>query len=299
VVAPYSVTYDGNAHTATGTATGVKSESLSGLSLTGTTHTNAGTYATDPWTFTDSTGNYNNASGTVSDSIAKANATINVTPYSVTYDGYAHTATGTAKGVKSESLSGLDLSGTTHTNPGSYLSDPWTFTDSTGNYNNASGSVKDYILFASASSGLCDGDLSHTILQPINADGTSVFKTGSTVPTKFRVCDAFGNSVGPTTAFSNVVKSYNIMGTYGGTITNVDETVSSTTPDTTFRWDPTAQQWIFNTATGASTSLNSKNYTYWFQIVLIDGTIIGSSGTGGVIPSAPFAGKQGYQYGLK
>jgi hypothetical protein len=155
------------------------------------------------------------------------------------------------------------------------------------------------VLFASASSGLCDGDLSHTILQPINADGTSVFKTGSTVPTKFRVCDAFGNSVGPTTAFSNVVKSYLIMGTYGGTITNVDETVSSTTPDTAFRWDPTAQQWIFNTATGAGTTLNTKNVTYWFQITLIDGTIIGSSGTGGLIPSAPFAGNPGYQYGLK
>src|ERR1700687_5394507 len=83
--------------------------------------------------------------------------------------------------------------------------------------------------------------------------------------------------------FSNVVKGYYIVGTYGGTITSVDETVSSTTPDTTFRWDPTAQQWIFNTATGASTSLNSKNVTYLFQIVLIDGTIIGSSGTGGVI----------------
>jgi hypothetical protein len=37
---------------------------------------------------------------------------------------------------------------------------------------------------------------------------------------------------------------------------------------------PTGQQWIFNTATGAGTSLNSKSVTYWFQIVLIDGTII-------------------------
>ncbi|PYS18933.1 MAG: hypothetical protein DMG17_04440 [Acidobacteria bacterium] len=45
-------------------------------------------------------------------SIAKANATINVTPYSVTYDGNAHTATGTAKGVNNEDLSGLDVSGT-------------------------------------------------------------------------------------------------------------------------------------------------------------------------------------------
>ncbi len=71
--------------------------------------------------------------------IAKADAVIVVTPYSVTYDGDAHTATGTAKGVKGESLSGLNLSGTTHTSAGDYPSDAWTFTDVTGNYNNASG----------------------------------------------------------------------------------------------------------------------------------------------------------------
>ena len=69
------------------------------------------------------TGNYNNASGTVDDNIAKANATIVVTPYSVTYDGNPHTATGTATGVNGESLSGLDLSGTTHTNAGTYATD--------------------------------------------------------------------------------------------------------------------------------------------------------------------------------
>ena len=74
-------------------------ENLSGLLLTGTTHTAAGTYTADPWTFTDSTGNYNNTSGTVNDVIAKANPTIVVTPYSVTYDGAPHTATGTANGV--------------------------------------------------------------------------------------------------------------------------------------------------------------------------------------------------------
>ena len=55
-------------HTATGTATGVESPSpvdLAGLlNLGGTTHTNAGDYPTDPWTFAGN-GNYNPASGTV------------------------------------------------------------------------------------------------------------------------------------------------------------------------------------------------------------------------------------------
>ena len=94
---PYSVTYTGTPYAAAGTAKGVLGESLSGLVLTGTTHTNAGDYPSDPWTFTDVTGNYNNASGTVHDSIAKANPTVAVTPYSVTYSGTPHTAAGTAK----------------------------------------------------------------------------------------------------------------------------------------------------------------------------------------------------------
>src|SRR5215467_9041021 len=149
-VTPYNVTYDDDPHTATGTALGVKGESLAGLDLSGTTHTHAGDYATDPWTFTDVTGNYNNASGTVHDAIAKANANITVTPYNVTYDDDPHTATGTALGVKGESLAGLDLSGTTHTHAGDYATDPWTFTDVTGNYNNASGSVHDAIAKANA-----------------------------------------------------------------------------------------------------------------------------------------------------
>jgi probable HAF family extracellular repeat protein len=144
-VTPYSVTYNGTAHTATGSAKGVLGETLAGLNLSGTTHTAAGTYATDPWTFTDSTGNYNNTSGAVGDSIAQAKATITVTPYSVTYNGTAHTATGSAKGVLGETLAGLNLSGTTHTAAGTYATDPWTFTDRTGNYKNSFGWVADQV----------------------------------------------------------------------------------------------------------------------------------------------------------
>ena len=55
---------------------------LSGLDLSGTTHTNAGVHDADAWTFSDVTGNYNDTGGTVTDSIAKADATISVAPYS-------------------------------------------------------------------------------------------------------------------------------------------------------------------------------------------------------------------------
>jgi hypothetical protein len=40
--------------------------------MSGTTHINAGLYASDPWSFTDSTGNYNDDSGTISDNIDTA-----------------------------------------------------------------------------------------------------------------------------------------------------------------------------------------------------------------------------------
>src|SRR5438046_4594726 len=105
---------------------------------------NAGNY-TDTWTFTDSTGNYNNASNTVNDIIDKATAAIVVTPYHVTYDGNAHTATGTATGVASVDLSAsLTLTGTTHTSAGDYPSDGWSFAGGT-NYKDASGTVHDII----------------------------------------------------------------------------------------------------------------------------------------------------------
>jgi autotransporter-associated beta strand protein len=78
--------------------------------------------------------------------ITAATATIIVTPYTVTYDTNAHTATGTATGVAGAKLSNdLNLSGTTHTNAGTYNGDTWSFTDPTGNYKSASGIVRDVI----------------------------------------------------------------------------------------------------------------------------------------------------------
>jgi hypothetical protein len=77
--------------------------------------------------------------------ITKATAVISVTGYTVVFDGSPHTATGTATGVEGEVLAGLNLSGTTHTNVGSYNHDSWTFTDPTGNYFNSAGNVVDVI----------------------------------------------------------------------------------------------------------------------------------------------------------
>ncbi|HYZ92007.1 MAG TPA: MBG domain-containing protein, partial [Actinomycetota bacterium] len=144
-VTPYDVTYDGAEHKATGSAKGVNGEDLSGLDLGNTKHTNAGTYI-DGWLFSND--NYASDSGSVTDKIAKAKATITVTPYDVTYDGAEHKATGSAKGVNGEDLSGLDLSGTKHTTAGTYSSDNWSFSNQ--NYLNDSGTVTDKIAKAKA-----------------------------------------------------------------------------------------------------------------------------------------------------
>ena len=477
VVTPYSVTYDGNAHSATvAPITGVNGETgatVGTVDVSNTSHTNAGTYTTDSWSFTG-TANYNNiAATTITDTINKANVTVmfsNVGPFtyngnpqaptyaingvgievltayaSVSYSGtqfdstpysnasppfhggaysqvvsfagngnynplnpsatqgftinkasqtitfgalanhtfgdldfplnatsssglvVSFTATGscTVSGVTvhitgagsctvtasqlgsndynaaspvqqtftiakatpdvnwsnpanityGTTLSSTQLSatftwvvnGSTITVPGTATYTPgagtvlnpgqaqtltvnFTPTD-TVDYNPTSGTVKINVVFATG--GMCNNGLaSHIILQPINADGTSVFKAGSTVPTKFVVCDAFGNSVGPNAAFPNssVVKSYIVAAATSGTVSSVDETQYSTTPDTYFRWDPTAQQWIFNQATGKSTNLTSTGVTYLFQITLIDGTVISGTNSFGV---------PGYQFGLK
>lgn len=77
-ITPYGVVYDGLAHTATGTAHGVESTpaDLSGLlNLSATTHTNAGSYPSDAWSFAGNV-NYKPAQGTLTNTIAKAGQVI-------------------------------------------------------------------------------------------------------------------------------------------------------------------------------------------------------------------------------
>jgi hypothetical protein len=113
----------------------------------------------------------------------------------------------------------------------------------------------------------CLGSPGHSILQPINADGSSVFKQGSTVPAKFRVCDANGNSIGT----AGVVSSFRLVKTIAGlVVTTVNEPVDSTTPDTAFRWSASDQQWIYN----VNTKSQQANKTYYYDVILNDGTTI-------------------------
>ena len=84
-------------------------------------------------------GNYAITYNTAAFAIGKADATIDVSSYTGVYDGNAHGATGTAKGVTGESLSGLDLGASFTAVPGGTTT--WTYTDATGNYNNATGTA--------------------------------------------------------------------------------------------------------------------------------------------------------------
>jgi hypothetical protein len=76
------------------------------MNLSGTTHTQPGTYTNDTWTFTDTTGNYLNASGTITDVINKLSQTITFTPpFPIT--GYTNNATFL---LKATATSGLTVS---------------------------------------------------------------------------------------------------------------------------------------------------------------------------------------------
>jgi N-acetylneuraminic acid mutarotase/hydrogenase maturation factor len=138
VVGGVTVTYNGLGHGATGTATGVQSEDLSGLLELGAIYTNA-PGGTAEWTFAGNS-NHNATNGQVEIVINMADATIVVDGATVTYDGLEHGATGTATGVMSEDLSGLlDLGAKYISVPGGTAN--WTFAGN-ANYSATNGQVE-------------------------------------------------------------------------------------------------------------------------------------------------------------
>lgn len=114
--------------------------------------------------------------------------------------------------------------------------------------------------------GICDKDLGHSILQPINVDGSSVFNQGKTIPVKFRVCDANGVSIGT----PGVVASLSLTQILSRTVTGVEQKSSSTSSGTSFNWVSSAQEWTFN----LSTSNQQAGNSYVYMILLNDGSTI-------------------------
>lgn len=81
------------------------------------------------------------------------------------------------------------------------------------------------------------------VLQPINADGSSVFKVGSTIPVKFTATDTNG---APVTNLSATLTQTLLTSTIEGTYMEADTNVAATSG---FRYDPTSGQYIFNWST--------------------------------------------------
>lgn len=152
----------------------------------------------------------------------------------------------------------------------------WFRVDATDAVGNTSSLSHSYVVRYGA---VCADGPGRQVLQPVDKDGMSVFKRGSTVPVKFRVCDARGVSMGGGSVFGTGPQPAALVGgpfnypVLSKKITGsgqVDEVIVSTTPDTEFRWDVTGRQWIFN--------LNTKNLTagqtYHYVIYLSDGTSV-------------------------
>jgi hypothetical protein len=87
------------------------------------------------------------------------------------------------------------------------------------------------------------------VLQPINADGSSVFKAGSTITVKFQLLGASAGIVNAVAKFSYVKPNAEVVAPVGQ-----------------FRYDPTMQQYVFNWNTKG---LSAGNYQ--LQIDLGDG----------------------------
>ena len=140
------------------------------------------------------------ATATTTADITKANATITVTAYHVTFDGSPHTATGSASGVDSEDLSTLlHLTGTTQTNAGDYLAAPWTF-DGDVNYTASSGTVHNRIDQAAATVTAGSG----TKVYGITPDPA----LSATTASGFLGGDAAGIALNSTRAAGELVASY-------------------------------------------------------------------------------------------
>ena len=138
----YSGTYDGGMHSPSGcVVTPIAPNTFTGsVSCTNNPssvgNAGSGQVAPVPAVGGDSVNNYAITLASGAWSIGQATANITVTPYTVTYDGNPHTATGTATGLGAPPVNlSADLTlSTTHTSPGTYSIDSWSFTDPAGNY---------------------------------------------------------------------------------------------------------------------------------------------------------------------
>lgn len=254
-------TYDGLGHVATGVVNGVNGDVLPAPSISYspsvTSPTNAGTYvATGSFA---GNANYNAATGTANVVINKANLTVTADNKSKQLNAANPPLTGVITGAVTSDGIGANYSttATPTSDVGNYPITP-SLVDPNSRLSNYNVAVNNGTLFIGYKS-------NSGVLQPLNQDGTSVNKQGSTIPVKFQVFDSKGVAV----TTPGVVASFRLVQVITGTVSEtVNETPLSTTPDTAFRLS--GDQWIFN--------LNTKNltagHTYCYRITLKDGSFI-------------------------
>ena len=194
-------------------------------------------------------------------------------------------ATATASANASDAMSGVasQSCGPVVTSTVGTFTVTCTATDVAGNTSTATATYN--VVFAS---GICLGEPSRAILQPVNADGSSVFRRSSTVAVKFRVCDASGLAIDAADVVTPPSASTHpsdctvplpsptpttrapVLCTKSPTGGTVNEPVDSTTPDTNFRWNGSGTHWLFNLGTKNLTA----GFKYGYYIPLKDGTNI-------------------------
>jgi hypothetical protein len=252
----YSVIYDGNPKFATDLCTGVKDESLGGLDLNGTKHTDAGNY-TDIWTFTDVTGNYNNASNTVKDIIAKAKLTVTADNKSITFGDPLPIFTFKYSGfVNGENENVIHTAPTCNAGPITKY----------GNYSIVcTGGVDDNYDFNYVNGTLTVGAwMLKGFYNPVDMNGVwNTVKSGSTVPLKFELFAA-GTELTNVSAVKSITAAQ--VACLGGAEDAIEEVVS-TTGGTVLRYDTTGGQFIDNW----KTPRNSGN-CYRVTMTSVDGS---------------------------
>jgi hypothetical protein len=174
-----AVTFAGTEFTTSGL---LNADTVTSVTLTSPGAAATATVGGSPYPITPSSavgsglGNYTISYVAGSLTVDRADAAITVSGYSVVYDALPHTASGTATGVFGEDLSAdLDLAASTHTVVGSYT-DPWTFTDTTGNYNDDAGTVDNEITPASLT--VTADDRTKTYGQTVTFAGTEFTTSG-------------------------------------------------------------------------------------------------------------------------
>ena len=86
-------------------------------------------------------------------------------------------------------------------------------------------------------------------LQPVNNDGSSIFKLGSTIPAKFKL-------TGPSASITTLAATLTLVRISNQVTGSVVEAISSGAANAgnTYRYDATTQQYIFNLSTKSLTA---------------------------------------------